>query len=108
MEDKEIIEKDGLKIRVLKNRRIEYKYGDILGNGIMFIRDLKDETKNKSSESEYLMNVRWAVFKCYCGKEFENVITKVKTKRVMSCGCYKVQRVREYHERKKAKNENKR
>lgn len=108
MEEKEIIKKDGLQIRVLKSRRIQYKKGDVLGNDITFLEEVESETLKKSSSSKYLVNIRKAKFKCYCGKDFIQKITLVKNKSVMSCGCYKVQKVKEYHERKKAKNENKR
>lgn len=30
---------------------------------------------------------RWAVFKCSCGKQFSAVVSQVKHKRIISCGC---------------------
>ena len=39
--------------------------------------------------------LRHAMFKCSCGKEFITCISRVKNGNTKSCGCYKIQRLKE-------------
>lgn len=97
----EVIKKHGLKITVHPKKRIEYKEGDILGNNITFLRELEDETRIKVKGGEHLTNIRWAVFRCYCGKEFENKIARISSKTTLSCGCLRDENHKKYIERKR-------
>jgi len=57
------------------HNRIEYEKGDLI-NGVEFIRDTKTIKK-----------VRFAIFKCRCGEEFEGRISDVRGGKKQSCGC---------------------
>ena len=85
--EKEVISKYGRSIAIHNKKRIEYKEGDILGNNITFIKELEEETRLKSKDSNKLVNFRRALFRCHCGEEFEQRIDKVKMQKPKSCGC---------------------
>ena len=55
--------------------KIKYNEGEIIKNGISFIKDMPSETKRRK-----------ALFKCYCGKEFIATIENIKG-HTKSCGC---------------------
>lgn len=56
-------------------RRIEYQAGQKI-NGLVFIK----ETVKRN-------NIRRALFKCFCGNEFETQINKVRFGHTKSCSC---------------------
>ena len=102
--EKEIISKYGRSITVQHKRRIQYTKGDILGNNITFIEEVEPETRLKSKSSNKLVNFRKALFQCYCGKKFSARIDIIKMQKVKSCGCLQLEKLREYHIRREAKN----
>jgi len=55
---------------------IKYNKGDVI-NGLEFIKEIPRKQKH----------VRRALFKCYCGREFESGINWVRAKTTTSCGC---------------------
>lgn len=57
-------------------KECEYKPLDVLGNNIIFLKEMPSDEKHKR-----------ALFKCHCGEIFENKITRIKTGKVKSCGC---------------------
>jgi hypothetical protein len=66
------------------NKKI-YNKGDTIGDfGIIFIKELH----SKKSSSDQI--IRCGLFKCTCGKYFENEIIRVKHNRAKSCGCLKI------------------
>ena len=103
--EKEVISKYGRSITVQNNRRIQYKEGDILGNNITFLEEVKPDTRLKSKSSKKLVNFRRALFQCYCGKKFSARIDIIKMQKVKSCGCLQLEKLKEYHKKREVKNE---
>ena len=99
--EKEIISKYGRSITVHHKKRIQYTKGDILGNNITFLEEVKPETRLKSESSNKLVNFRRALFQCHCGKKFEDParIDLIKMQKIKSCGCLQPESVREYHKK---------
>jgi len=58
-------------------RKFNYIEGDLLGNKIIFIKDIESDNNNK----------RQGLFKCYCGNQFQSRISDIKSFKVKSCGC---------------------
>jgi hypothetical protein len=58
-------------------KKIQYSHGQILGNNIVFLNEVKRTKKNYSR----------ALFQCHCGKEFESDISPIKSFNTKSCGC---------------------
>ena len=98
--EKEVISKYGRIIAVHHKRRIQYKEGDILGNNITFIEEVEPDTRLKSKSSNKLVNFRKALFRCYCGKKFTARIDIIKMKKVKSCGCLQLEKLKEYHKKR--------
>lgn len=71
-----------------KMAKIIYYKGQMFGN-IEFLEETKTVTKERKSGRDE--HIRYALFKCFCGKIFERVIISVKrrirTNRIVSCGC---------------------
>ena len=65
--EKEVISKYGRSIAVHHKRRIQYTKGDILGNNITFLEEVKPDTRLKSNSSKKLVNSRSALFPWYYG-----------------------------------------
>lgn len=86
---------------------IEYKEGDLLGkNKHEFLEETKQKKVSRGVNSKYQITLRYAKFKCgLCGGEFENIIAKIKSDEVLSCGCLIAANRKKYHESKKSKNE---
>ena len=103
--EKEVISKYGRSITVHHKRRIQYTKGEILGNNIIFLEEVAPDTRLKSKSSNKLVNFRKALFQCYCGKKFSARIDIVKMQKVKSCGCLQLEKLKEYHIRKRGKNE---
>ena len=103
--EKEVISKYGRSITVQIKRRIQYTKGDILGNNITFLEEVKPDTRLKSKSSNKLVNFRKALFQCYCGKKFSARIDIVKMQKVKSCGCLQLEKLKEYHKKREAKDE---
>lgn len=57
-------------------------------NSLVLIKDLG--MINPTEKSTY--KVRYGLYKCYCGNEFESPVNNVKRGHTKSCGCYKKQR----------------
>lgn len=55
--------------------KIEYKKGDIIGKGVLFIRELTQQGKK-----------RICVFKCKCGNEFTRILNTVREGHTKTCG----------------------
>ena len=98
--EKEVINKYGRSITVHHKRRIQYKEGDILGNNIIFLEEVKPDTRLKSKSSKKLVNFRRALFQCYCGKKFSARIDIIKMQKVKSCGCLQLEKLNEYHKKR--------
>jgi hypothetical protein len=58
-------------------KKIHYSHGQVLGNNIVFLNEVKRIKKNYSR----------ALFRCHCGKEFESDISSIKSFNTKSCGC---------------------
>lgn len=101
--EKEIISKYGRSIAVHHKRRIQYTKGDILGNNITFLKEVAPDTRLKSKSSKKLVNFRRALFQCYCGKKFSARIDIIKMQKVKSCGCLQLEKLKEYHKKKRGK-----
>ena len=92
--------KDGLTV-CEKNKKV-YEEGEVLtDSGIIFLEEVEPELRRKSSTSNYLMAIRKAKMKCFCGKEFVNKITLIKNGRVVSCGCERVRKIKEMLDNKR-------
>ena len=102
---RETIEKYGKSIAIHTKKRIQYTKGDILGNNITFIEEVKPDTRLKSKSSNKLVNFRRALFRCYCGKKFSTRIDLIKMQKIKSCGCLQIEKLNEYHKRRELKNE---
>jgi hypothetical protein len=76
-------------MEVIMNRYINYQSGQLLGiNGIAYI----------SEATPYPYHgrlMRYANFKCKCGKLFKTAIAKVKSGHTTSCGCYRDKKISE-------------
>ena len=103
--EKEVISKYDRSITVHHKRRIQYIKCDILGNNITFLEEVDPDTRLKSKSSKKLVNFRRALFQCYCGKKFSARIDIVKMQKVKSCGCLQLEKLKEYHRKREAKNE---
>lgn len=64
-------------------KKIEYTYGEVVGNnGAIFLEEV-EPIYYKSSGSK-----RVAKFKCgYCGNEFTTLIESIRNNKIKSCGC---------------------
>lgn len=91
--------KDGLTVYE-KRKKVYEKNEALTESGILFIEEVEPELRRKNSSSNYLMAIRKAKMKCFCGKEFTNKITLIKNGRVRSCGCERVRIVTERHKNK--------
>ena len=58
-------------------KKIYYSHGQILGNNIVFLNEVKRINKIYAR----------ALFRCHCGKEFESDISPIKSFNTKSCGC---------------------
>jgi len=67
-------------------KRINYKHGDVI-NGLVFIKEVEPHISPSGRKS------RKALWKCFCGNEFESLIDNVKSGHTQSCGCYNKQRI---------------
>lgn len=66
--------------------KINYEQGQVLGDyGIVYIRDT-----GKRIFPSYKRGLRYALFKCRCGNEFETAVLKIKNGHTKSCGCHKI------------------
>ena len=70
--------------------KIKYKTGQVI-NKLIFIKELRIHINPNGSRK------RKAVFKCYCGQEFEAEIYSIKSGNTNSCGCYKKQMLKKAH-----------
>lgn len=61
-------------------KKIEYKKGEKFNN-LIFIKEVPPMVSPSRS-------TRKAIFKCYCGVEFETTINSVKSGNTTSCGCF--------------------
>lgn len=61
---------------------IQYKKGDKFGE-LIFLEEITP-----------ILKPRKAVFKCSCGKQFITRISGVKAKKVLSCGCIKIEKLK--------------
>ena len=61
-------------------KRIEYKAGQVI-SGLVFLEEV-DPYRHPSRDT------RKARFRCYCGNEFEAIISHIKNSNTTSCGCY--------------------
>jgi len=66
--------------------RIEEEVGN---NGIIYLYDVNPYIKPSGKKE------RKARFKCTCGKEFEAIISSVKSGNTKSCGCYMINKIKE-------------
>ena len=64
--------------------RINYQKGDKLGN-CYYIKDVRNHEYPNSKPK------RKALFRCYCGNEFEAMISAVKNYHTKSCGCWNIE-----------------
>lgn len=62
-------------------KRIEHKQNEKIGECI-FLRD-----------SKQVKNIRYAIFKCKCGKDFEATIQNVRSLKSKSCGCQRLEKL---------------
>ena len=69
-------------------KRIEYQTGQEI-NGLVFIKEVEPHVKPSGRKE------RKAIFRCGCGNEFDSQIVNVKNGNTNSCGCWKVDQVRE-------------
>jgi len=67
----------------MKSRKFKYNEGDISKSGVKFIKCLGTKYRTSNSKKKH----RFGVLLCYCGKEFEAVVSDVLSGRVKSCGC---------------------
>jgi hypothetical protein len=58
-------------------KKIHYSHGQILGNDIIFLNEIKRIRKNYPR----------ALFRCHCGNKFESDISPIKSLNTKSCGC---------------------
>ena len=59
-----------------------FKEGDLVGDhGIAFVR------KSEPRRSPYGKKIRYFIFKCTCGNEFESCLDSIAWNRTKSCGC---------------------
>ena len=56
-----------------------------------FIEDLGMLYPTEKSKRKY----RFGIFKCFCGNKFKTQIAMVKNRNTNSCGCLKVERIKE-------------
>ncbi len=71
--------------------RIFYKNGDIINN-CTFINDTTVKvTVSPNGKWNYL---RYAKFKCFCGKEFECLINSLRRNKTKSCGCLRIKELK--------------
>lgn len=84
---------------------IKYKEGDLLGkNKHEFLEETKQKKVSRGANNKYQMTLRFAKFKCgLCNKEFENIISKIKSNEVLSCGCLIAANRKAYHDNRKSK-----
>jgi len=64
-------------------KAIEYKIGDKVGN-CTFLKEVTSQYR--TTKEGYKNRVRIALFNCKCGKEFEEIITTVKSGGTCGCG----------------------
>ncbi len=58
---------------------------------LILLKESKIEIRPRKSKvaNKKLRYLRFGLFKCYCGKEFETVINYVKFGKTISCGCFR-------------------
>ncbi len=61
-------------------KRINYINGDSI-NGLVFIKEIEPHISPSRK-------TRRAIFKCFCGKEFNTIIRSVVSENTKSCGCF--------------------
>jgi predicted DNA-binding protein (UPF0251 family) len=66
-------------------KKIKYKQNQKINN-LVFVKEIEPYI-SPSGEKK-----RKALFRCYCGNEFEAHIADVKSNKTTSCGCYKIQK----------------
>ena len=93
--EKQKIDKFGKSIAIHHKKRIQYTKGQVLGNNITFLEEIEPDTRIK--QPNRLVNFRRALFECYCGKQFKGKISLIVNKRVMSCGCLRLEKLKEFH-----------
>jgi len=65
-------------------KRIEYTPNQVI-NGLTFIKETPLYIDPKSGSQR-----RKAIFRCYCGEEFETQIISIRNGNTKSCGCYQL------------------
>ena|SRR5690554_3031238 len=61
---------------------INYSKGQKVNN-LIFLKEVKPYLKPNGKKE------RKALFRCYCGKEFESIVDRVKRGHIKSCGCFR-------------------
>jgi hypothetical protein len=98
---------DNVSITVHENKRIQYKENDPIGkNGIVYLREAEPIVEFKDKNHTKLRIRRRAVFRCFCGKEFENEIQRIKRNTTESCGCLRTAHCKSLQNKWKKKNAN--
>jgi hypothetical protein len=69
---------------------IMYNTGDIMGNNIIYLNDIKRVRRQ----------YRRALFKCHCGNTFESDISHIRSLNIKSCGCLNTSEVKRKRETK--------
>jgi hypothetical protein len=67
-------------------KKIKYKQNQKI-NGLVFVKETKPHIQPSGHKA------RKALFRCYCGNEFETMIRDVKRGNTKSCGCYQIEKV---------------
>lgn len=74
----------------MKKVVMKFNEGDVVGNNITFIREIDSiYTVTKKGQKR---NERYAIFRCFCGKEFKQKVYLITTRgkcQRKSCGCLK-------------------
>ena len=106
MPDKQVYFHEGYSIVIHEKKRIQYEENQKIGNyNISYVKEAHPviDFKDKREKWRGLKTVRRAEFKCHCGKHFENTIQQIKTNKVMSCGCLRVENAKILHTHRKKK-----
>ena len=72
----------------------KYKKGELI-NDCTFLEERKSVIRNENDSSKLKFVKRIALFKCFCGKEFEAGIVYIVNKSIKSCGCLRDSKIQQ-------------